>query len=189
MLLTSTFATGKAASSAAKTARANATAVSRLKPLPTKILVTVRGFFCRDIEQISRIAGGRYEAHAAGIFCRAISMALRLSPSGDLAAARARADADRRRGLSSARDAFRAVLTPDVPDLAFEMDGDVEVFHLVAEPVRREIFPGKFWGFINSRFAPSHDSSAAGRARCGSLWTIICRNQFFDALAWVRHSV
>ena len=27
---------------------------------------------------------------------------------------------------------FRAVLTPDVPDLAFAMDGGVKVFHLVA---------------------------------------------------------
>ena len=88
--------------------------------------------------------------------------------SGDLAAARARADADRRRGLSSARDAFRAVLTPDVPDLAFEMDGDVRVFHLVAEPVQQEIFPGKIldlWGYNGSAPGPTIQARQGERVR------------------------
>lgn len=55
-----------------------------------------------------------------------------------------RVDAGKPRGSSGATDEYRPVVTPDVPDLAFEMDGGVKVFHLVAEPVKQEIFPGKF---------------------------------------------
>src|SRR3972149_7890164 len=42
------------------------------------------------------------------------------------------------------------VMTPDVPDLPFELDKGVKAFHLVAEPVKREIFPGRvidLWGY------------------------------------------
>ena len=38
-------------------------------------------------------------------------------------------------------DAFLPVQTPDVPDLPFSWDNGVKVFHLVAEPVRRDIVP------------------------------------------------
>src|SRR5271154_5615064 len=88
--------------------------------------------------------------------------------SGDLAAARARADADRRRGSLSSSDAYRAVLTPDVPDLAFEMDGDVQVFHLVAEPVKQEIFPGRvlnLWGYNGSAPGPTIQARQGERVR------------------------
>jgi manganese oxidase len=51
------------------------------------------------------------------------------------------------------RDAFVPVITPDVPDLPFEMDGSVKVFHLTAEPVKRKIAPFKTidaWGYNGS---------------------------------------
>jgi FtsP/CotA-like multicopper oxidase with cupredoxin domain len=42
------------------------------------------------------------------------------------------------------------VVTPDVPDIPFTLDNGVKVFHLIAEPVKREIVPGRIidlWGF------------------------------------------
>ena len=42
------------------------------------------------------------------------------------------------------------VVTPDVPKLPYTMDGGVKVFHLVAEPVKRELMPGRVidaWGY------------------------------------------
>src|SRR6266403_1889860 len=35
------------------------------------------------------------------------------------------------------------VQTPDVPDLLYRMDGNVKEFHLIAEPVKQEIVPGR----------------------------------------------
>jgi manganese oxidase len=87
---------------------------------------------------------------------------------GDLAEARARVDAEKRRGSSGASDAFRTVVTPDVPDLAFEMDGGVKVFHLVAEPVKQEIFPGKIlnlWGYNGSAPGPTIQARQGERVR------------------------
>ena len=58
---------------------------------------------------------------------------------GSLAEARqgVRGIGDEHRARPGDGSGFRAVVTPDVPDLAFEMDGSVKVFHLVAEPVRQ----------------------------------------------------
>ena len=36
-----------------------------------------------------------------------------------------------------------SVETPDVPSLPWRMDGNVKEFHLIAEPVKQEIFPGR----------------------------------------------
>src|SRR5688572_10332935 len=50
------------------------------------------------------------------------------------------------------------VHTPDVPDLPFTLDNGVKVFHLVAEPVKREIFPGRalvLWGYNGSVPGPT----------------------------------
>jgi manganese oxidase len=51
-----------------------------------------------------------------------------------------------------------AVQTPDVPDLAFTLDGGTRVFHLVAEPVKQQISPDKTidaWGFNGSAPGPT----------------------------------
>jgi len=43
----------------------------------------------------------------------------------------------------------RLVETPDVSQLPWRMDGNVKEFHLTAEPVKQEIFPGRIvdlWG-------------------------------------------
>ena len=51
------------------------------------------------------------------------------------------------------REVSVPVITPDVPDLPFEMDGAVKVFKLTAEPVKRKIAPFKTidaWGYNGS---------------------------------------
>jgi manganese oxidase len=60
------------------------------------------------------------------------------------------------------RDFARApnlpMITPDVPDLPFEMDGATKVFHLIAEPVKRKIAPFKTidpWGYNRSCPGPT----------------------------------
>jgi manganese oxidase len=86
----------------------------------------------------------------------------------DLAQARERLDAEKRRGSLRASDPYRAVVTPDVPDLAFEMDGNVKVFHLVAEPVQQEIFPRKLlnlWGYNGSAPGPTIQARQGERVR------------------------
>ncbi len=45
---------------------------------------------------------------------------------------------------SRGRSSPMLVQTPDVPILPHEMDGEVKVFHLVAEPVRRKIAPWSY---------------------------------------------
>jgi FtsP/CotA-like multicopper oxidase with cupredoxin domain len=68
------------------------------------------------------------------------------------------------------RDAtgFLPVVTPDVPDLPFEMDNGIKVFHLVAEPVKHEIIPGKvvnLWGYNGRAPAPTIQVKQGDRVR------------------------
>lgn len=60
------------------------------------------------------------------------------------------------------------VETPDIPDLSHEMDGDVKVFHLIAEPVRRELVPGRFidaWGYNGTTPGPTIQITQGDRVR------------------------
>ena len=60
------------------------------------------------------------------------------------------------------------VLTPDVPDLPFTIDGRVKVFHLVAEPVKQEVAPGRtfdLWGFNGSAPGPTIQANQGDRVR------------------------
>ena len=60
------------------------------------------------------------------------------------------------------------VETPDVPQLPWQMVNGVKEFHLVAEPVRREIAPGKtldFWGFNGSVPGPTIQVTEGDRVR------------------------
>ena len=61
-----------------------------------------------------------------------------------------------------------AVITPDVPNLPFELDNGVKVFHLVAEPVKQEIFPGRvvdLWGYNGSAPGPTIQVNQGDRVR------------------------
>jgi manganese oxidase len=60
------------------------------------------------------------------------------------------------------------VVTPDVPDLPFEMDNGIKVFHLVAEPVKQEIVPGRIvdlWGYNGSAPGPTIQVTQGDRVR------------------------
>jgi hypothetical protein len=60
------------------------------------------------------------------------------------------------------------VVTPDVPDLPFTLDGAVKVFHLVAEPVKQEIVPGRvldLWGFNGTAPGPTIHANEGDRVR------------------------
>jgi manganese oxidase len=63
---------------------------------------------------------------------------------------------------------FLPVLTPDVPDLPHAVDNGRKVFHLVAEPVKQEIFPGKIlnlWGYNGSAPGPTIQVNQGDRVR------------------------
>ena len=60
------------------------------------------------------------------------------------------------------------VETPDVPNLPFHMDGDVKEFHLIAEPVKRQIVPFKtmeVWGYNGSCPGPTIQAQQGDRLR------------------------
>lgn len=53
---------------------------------------------------------------------------------------------------------YTPVITPNVGSLPWEMDGDIKVFHLIAEPIRREFAPGFWvncWGYNGSSPGPT----------------------------------
>ena len=60
------------------------------------------------------------------------------------------------------------VVTTEVGDLAFTMDGEVKVFHLVAEVMKQPIAPGKTidcWGFNGSAPGPTIQVTQGDRVR------------------------
>lgn len=61
-----------------------------------------------------------------------------------------------------------SVITPNVGSLPWEMDGDVKVFHLIAEPIRREFAPGfsvNCWGYNGSSPGPTIEAVEGDRVR------------------------
>ena len=63
---------------------------------------------------------------------------------------------------------FVPVETPDVPQLQGRVDGGVKEFHLVAEPVKQEIIPGRvidLWGYNGSAPGSDHRSEQGDRVR------------------------
>jgi len=60
------------------------------------------------------------------------------------------------------------VVTPDIADLPFTMDAGVKVFHLIAEPVKQMIVPGRtfdLWGFNGSAPGPTIQTNEGDRVR------------------------
>lgn len=63
---------------------------------------------------------------------------------------------------------YPSVITPNVGSLPWTMDGDVKVFHLVAEPIRREFAPGFWvhcWGYNGSSPGPTIEAVEGDRVR------------------------
>jgi manganese oxidase len=61
-----------------------------------------------------------------------------------------------------------SVITPNVGSLPWTMDGNVKVFHLVAEPIRREFAPGFWvncWGYNGSSPGPTIEAVEGDRVR------------------------
>ena len=61
-----------------------------------------------------------------------------------------------------------SVETPDVPQLPWRMDGSIKEFHLIAEPVKQEIVPGRvidLWGFNGSAPGPTIQVNQGDRVR------------------------
>ena len=67
-----------------------------------------------------------------------------------------------------AQEAPVPVVTPDIPDLSFTTDNGVKVFHLVAEPVKQTVVPGRafdLWGFNGSAPGPTIQANEGDRLR------------------------
>lgn len=63
---------------------------------------------------------------------------------------------------------YPSVITPNVGSLPWTMDGDVKVFHLVAEPIKREFAPGFWvncWGYNGSSPGPTIETIEGDRVR------------------------
>lgn len=61
-----------------------------------------------------------------------------------------------------------SVITPNVGSLPWTMEGDVKVFHLIAEPIRREFAPGFWvncWGYNGSSPGPTIEAIEGDRVR------------------------
>ncbi|HEV2378900.1 MAG TPA: copper oxidase [Terriglobia bacterium] len=64
--------------------------------------------------------------------------------------------------------AFVPLQTPDIPDLPWQIDNGVKVFHLVAEPVKQQILPGKtidVWGYNGTSPGPTIQITEGDRVR------------------------
>src|SRR5258708_20659287 len=71
-------------------------------------------------------------------------------------------------GHSQATGTPLPMITPDAADLPHETEGNVKVFHLVAEPVRRKIAPFKTidaWGYNKSCPGPTIQVQQGDRVR------------------------
>jgi FtsP/CotA-like multicopper oxidase with cupredoxin domain len=76
--------------------------------------------------------------------------------------------------------------TPHVPSLPFKMDGKVKVFHLIAEPVRREFSPGlvvNTWGYNGSSPGPTLEATEGETVR------ILVTNKLPEATSVHWHGV
>jgi len=67
-----------------------------------------------------------------------------------------------------AADTYVPVITPNGSTLPYELDGDVKVFHLVAEPVQREFAPGMVvncWGYNGQTPGPTIEAVEGDHVR------------------------
>lgn len=81
---------------------------------------------------------------------------------------------------------FTPVITPNVGSLPWRMDGDVKVFHLIAEPIRREFAPGFWvncWGYNGSSPGPTIEAVEGDRVR------ILVTNKLNEATSVHWHGI
>jgi hypothetical protein len=101
----------------------------------------------------------------AGIFASAkVLSAQEMQMHGDMPGMKMKA----KRETVHDRDASVLAETPDIPNLPFRLDGNVKEFHLIAEPVKQEIVPGKvvdLWGYNGSAPGPTIQVNQGDRVR------------------------
>jgi FtsP/CotA-like multicopper oxidase with cupredoxin domain len=71
-------------------------------------------------------------------------------------------------GAAGAAGPYTPVVTPDGSTLPWTMDGGVKVFHLVAQPVKREFAPGmvvECWGYNGQTPGPTIEAVEGDRVR------------------------
>jgi hypothetical protein len=71
-------------------------------------------------------------------------------------------------GMSGTEGGFLPVVTPDIPDLPFDLDNGVKIFHLIAEPVKHELVPGRvinLWGYNGTAPGPTIQVKQGDRVR------------------------
>lgn len=79
-----------------------------------------------------------------------------------------------------------SVITPNVSNLPWTMEGGVKVFHLVAEPVKREFAPGlvvNAWGYNGSTPGPTIEAVEGERVR------IVVENRLPEATTIHWHGI
>src|SRR5689334_22338688 len=72
------------------------------------------------------------------------------------------------RASARARGTQALVRTPDGSDLPVRVDGNIKEFHLVAEPVKQQIVPGRvvdLWGYNGSAPGPTIQITKGDRVR------------------------
>ena len=81
---------------------------------------------------------------------------------------------------------YNPVITPNVGSLPWTMDGGVKVFHLVAEPIRREFAPGFWvncWGYNGSTPGPTIEAVEGDKVR------ILVTNKLNEATSVHWHGI
>jgi manganese oxidase len=99
----------------------------------------------------------------AGIVSLAEGLRAQKNPPGDRPPHR-----DRSRAKEKPAGPALPMVSPDIADLPFTMDGDVKVFHLIAQPVKRKIVPWKtldVWGYNGSCPGPTIQVQQGDRVR------------------------
>ncbi len=101
----------------------------------------------------------------AGIFASAkVLSAQEMQMSGDMPGMNMKG----KKGSTHDHESPVLVETPDVPDLPYRMHGSVKEFHLIAEPVKQEIVPGRIvdlWGYNGSAPGPTIQVTRGDRVR------------------------
>lgn len=75
---------------------------------------------------------------------------------------------DQTNQMGRKKERYPSVITPNVGSLPWTMDGDVKVFHLIAEPICREFAPGFWvncWGYNGSSPGPTIEAVEGDRVR------------------------
>jgi FtsP/CotA-like multicopper oxidase with cupredoxin domain len=140
------------------------------------------GFLGGAGESASGAALGSTRLHGAGAAGPGAGAGLEAPGAGDRAAAGSETTTGA--AVPAGIDAPLPVQTPDVPKLEYELDGDVKVFRLRAEVVRREFVPGRsfdVWGYNGSCPGPTIEVNQGDRVR------VIVENRLPEATSMHWH--